>query len=64
MGILNITRKDSFYDGGKFFNTKEAIKQAYKLIEQGADIIDVGGESTRPGALVVSQKVKFLEYYQ
>ncbi len=57
MGILNIT-EDSFYDGGKFFNTKEAIKQAYKLIEQGADIIDVGGESTRPGALAVPQKVE------
>ena len=55
MGILNVT-KDSFYDGGKFFNTKKAIQQAYKLIEEGADIIDVGGESTRPGALVVPQK--------
>ena len=55
MGILNVTR-DSFYDGGKFFDTKKAIKQAYKLIDEGADIIDVGGESTRPGALVVSQK--------
>ena len=55
MGILNVTQ-DSFYDGGKFFNTKKAIQQAYKLIEEGADIIDVGGESTRPGALVVPQK--------
>ena len=55
MGILNIT-KDSFYDGGKFFNSKKAIKQAYKLIEEGADIIDIGGESTRPGALAVPQE--------
>ena len=54
MGILNVTL-DSFYDGGKFFKPKEAIKKAYKLIEAGADIIDVGGESTRPGALAVPQ---------
>ena len=55
MGILNVT-KDSFYDGGDFFNTKKAIKHAYKLIEEGADIIDVGGESTRPGSSIVPQK--------
>ena len=55
MGILNIT-KDSFYDGGKFFSTTKAIDQAYKLIEEGADIIDIGGESTRPGAIAIPQK--------
>ena len=55
MGILNVT-EDSFYDGGKFFNTKKAIKQAYRLVEEGADIIDVGGESTRPGASIIPQK--------
>ena len=54
MGILNIT-KDSFYDGGKFFKPSKAIKQAYKLIDEGADIIDVGGESTRPGAKAIPQ---------
>tara|TARA_B100001989_G_scaffold54077_1_gene35463 strand:- start:13224 stop:14291 length:1068 start_codon:yes stop_codon:yes gene_type:complete len=55
MGILNVT-EDSFYDGGKFYNTKKAIKQAYRLVEEGADIIDVGGESTRPGASIIPQK--------
>ena len=54
MGILNIT-KDSFYDGGKFFKPSKAINQAYKLIDEGADIIDVGGESTRPGAKAIPQ---------
>ena len=54
MGILNIT-KDSFYDGGKFFKPSKAINQAYKLIDEGADIIDVGGESTRPGAKVIPE---------
>jgi dihydropteroate synthase len=49
MGILNVT-PDSFSDGGKYFNFKDAIKQAVRMAEEGADIIDVGGESTRPGA--------------
>jgi len=49
MGILNIT-PDSFSDGGLFINEDSALKQAYKMIEDGADIIDVGGESTRPGS--------------
>ena len=48
MGILNVT-PDSFSDGGKYNNLDSAIKQAEKLILDGADIIDVGGESTRPG---------------
>jgi dihydropteroate synthase len=48
MGILNIT-PDSFSDGGKFFNLENAIKHAEQMVEQGADIIDIGGESTRPG---------------
>ncbi|MGA1825773.1 MAG: dihydropteroate synthase [bacterium] len=47
MGILNIT-PDSFSDGGLFFDHKKALKQAHAMIEEGADIIDVGGESTRP----------------
>lgn len=49
MGILNIT-PDSFSDGGKHFGTEEAVSAAQQMLEDGADIIDVGGESTRPGA--------------
>lgn len=49
MGILNIT-PDSFSDGGKYFDSKIAIKHAVRMVEDGADIIDMGGESTRPGA--------------
>ncbi len=53
MGIVNVT-PDSFSDGGKFFDKKQAVEHALELIEDGADIIDVGGESTRPGAPPVS----------
>ena len=53
MGVLNVT-PDSFYDGGKFFDKKEAIKQGIKMAEEGADIIDIGGESTRPGSESIS----------
>ncbi len=49
MGIVNVT-PDSFSDGGKFFEPEEAVKRARNMIEEGADIIDLGGESTRPGA--------------
>jgi len=49
MGILNVT-PDSFSDGGRFFDVEDALKQGITLAEEGADIIDVGGESTRPGA--------------
>lgn len=49
MGVLNVT-PDSFSDGGRFLEADAAIAQAKKLAEEGADIIDVGGESTRPGA--------------
>ena len=49
MGIVNVT-PDSFSDGGKFFTPEEAIRRANNLIEEGAAIIDLGGESTRPGA--------------
>jgi dihydropteroate synthase len=55
MGILNIT-PDSFSDGGKFFSKEKAIKQAISLEKQGADIIDIGGESTRPGSNKISEK--------
>ncbi|MTH55228.1 dihydropteroate synthase [Bacillus mangrovi] len=49
MGILNVT-PDSFSDGGKYNSLDRAVLQAQMLVEQGADIIDIGGESTRPGA--------------
>jgi dihydropteroate synthase len=49
MGVVNVTR-DSFSDGGKFLETPRAIAQGLKLREEGADFVDVGGESTRPGA--------------
>lgn len=49
MGIVNVT-PDSFSDGGQFFNTSAALELAKRLAGEGADIIDVGGESTRPGA--------------
>ncbi|WP_024613550.1 dihydropteroate synthase [Clostridium sp. Ade.TY] len=52
MGILNVT-PDSFSDGGKFNSIETALKQTEKLINDGADIIDIGGESTRPGARFV-----------
>ena len=53
MGILNIT-PDSFSDGGQFFTLDSALAQAEQMISEGADIIDVGGESTRPGGEPVS----------
>lgn len=53
MGILNVT-PDSFSDGGNFFTLKKAIKGFEKMIEDGADIIDIGGESTGPGSADVS----------
>ncbi len=53
MGILNVT-PDSFSDGGAFAETDSAVAQALRMVEEGADIIDIGGESTRPGAAAVS----------
>ncbi|MFQ5935340.1 MAG: dihydropteroate synthase [Acidiferrobacterales bacterium] len=53
MGILNVT-PDSFSDGGLFFSRDRAVKRGLELVEGGADIVDVGGESTRPGAEAVS----------
>lgn len=53
MGILNVT-PDSFYDGGKHNDLERSLSHARKMIEDGADIIDVGGESTRPGSSFVS----------
>ena len=53
MGILNVTT-DSFSDGGNFIDPEHAVRHALEMIEDGADFIDVGGESTRPGAEAVS----------
>ena len=53
MGIVNVT-PDSFSDGGKFNTPEEAIRRAKNLVEEGAAIIDIGGESTRPGATPIS----------
>ena len=49
MGIVNVT-PDSFSDGGRYFRPEEAIRRVRNIVEEGADIIDLGGESTRPGA--------------
>src|SRR3546814_21094971 len=54
MGIVNVT-PDSFSDGAAHFETDAAIAHAHSLIEQGADMLDIGGESTRPGAEPVSE---------
>ena len=58
MGILNLT-PDSFSDGGKFNSFKKATKRIKNMIEAGADIIDVGGESTRPGSKIISEDIEF-----
>ncbi len=55
MGIVNVT-PDSFSDGGKFPDADAAIEHALKLVDEGAEILDIGGESTRPGAKPVSEK--------
>ncbi|MBX7157365.1 MAG: dihydropteroate synthase [Verrucomicrobiae bacterium] len=55
MGILNVT-PDSFSDGGQFLNPETALQHAETLIQQRADIIDIGGESTRPGSQPISQE--------
>jgi dihydropteroate synthase len=55
MGILNIT-PDSFYDGGKYSTESEQLKQVEKMITEGADFIDIGAQSTRPGAKMLDQK--------
>ncbi|MBA2650724.1 MAG: dihydropteroate synthase [Tatlockia sp.] len=53
MGVLNVT-PDSFSDGGLYYQPEQALKQAHLMIAAGADLIDIGGESTKPGALTVS----------
>lgn len=57
MGVVNIT-PDSFSDGGKFLDPKAAIARARRLMAEGADLLDVGGESSRPGAQPISEKTE------
>lgn len=54
MGIVNVT-PDSFSDGGRFFDAPAAIAHAHELVDQGADLLDIGGESSRPGAAPVDE---------
>ncbi len=58
LGVLNLT-PDSFSDGGKFNTKRKAINHAMYLYKQGADLIDVGGESTRPGSMTVNEKIEW-----
>lgn len=62
MGILNVT-PDSFSDGGKNFDLEDAVKWAFSMVDAGADIIDIGGESTRPGSTPISveEEIKRVE---
>lgn len=60
MGIVNVT-PDSFSDGGQFLDRDKAVEHAERFLEEGADIIDIGGESTRPGAGVVADAPKELQ---
>jgi dihydropteroate synthase len=59
MGILNVT-PDSFSDGGLYFDKSTAVKRALQMVEEGADIIDIGGESTRPGSepITIEEELK------
>ncbi|WP_063041495.1 dihydropteroate synthase [Nocardia grenadensis] len=57
MGILNLT-PDSFYDGGRYTHPRDAIQHGYQMLAEGADIIDIGGESTRPGAVEIPAEVE------
>ncbi|MGA2260356.1 MAG: dihydropteroate synthase [Acidobacteriota bacterium] len=57
MGVLNVT-PDSFSDGGVFFETAKAVERAWRIADEGADILDIGGESTRPGSRGVSAEAE------
>src|SRR5258708_13777233 len=59
MGILNVT-PDSFSDGGLYLSVEAAVEYATQMVDEGADIIDIGGESTRPGAQAVSAEEEIL----
>ena len=55
MGVLNVT-PDSFSDGGQFLSREQAVEHAQRMVADGADMIDIGGESTRPGSEFVSEE--------
>jgi dihydropteroate synthase len=55
MGVVNVT-PDSFYDGGRYLDAEAAVAHAVRLVEEGADLLDIGAESTRPGANVVNEE--------
>jgi dihydropteroate synthase len=55
MGVVNVT-PDSFFDGGRFCDPERAVAHALRLVEEGADLLDIGAESTRPGALPVDER--------
>jgi len=55
MGVLNVT-PDSFSDGGEFLQPERAVQHALQMLDEGADILDLGGESTRPGARVAGDE--------
>ena len=59
MGVINIT-PDSFSDGGLYINPLKALDRAFKCLEEGADVLDIGGQSTRPGAEVISYEEELL----
>ena len=63
MGVLNLT-PDSFSDGGKFNNKRKGLKHTFTMIKSGADIIDVGGESTRPGSKAINSKLEWNRIYK
>ncbi len=58
MGVVNLT-PDSFSDGGKFNTKNKAVKHVFDLLKFGADLIDIGGESTRPGSKTISPQLEF-----
>jgi dihydropteroate synthase len=63
MGVVNVT-PDSFSDGGRYFDKDEAIKKGLHLVEEGSDIIDIGGESTKPALNPSLQKKKSSVLFQ
>ncbi|MDN5941171.1 MAG: dihydropteroate synthase [Nitrospira sp.] len=58
MGVVNVT-PDSFFDGGRYLDTAAAVAHALQLVEEGADLLDIGAESTRPGADVVNEAEEY-----
>lgn len=63
MGIVNVT-PDSFYDGGKYESTELAVEHALSLVAQGADMIDIGGQTTKPGSQPISAETELARIYR